>query len=342
MHARRLYWICQLSGWFSYATISVLLTISLGKPLNYIAFIAIGSVVVLGLILSHLYRFVILQLDWLRFSIAQLIPRMLLGSLVFGAILELLYAGVVLLVSGVNPFNKLILVVQDYSSWTLLFLLWSALYFFYHFFKNYKSEEIKNLQWQARENELNLRRLRSQLNPHFIFNAMNSIRALVDEDPAKAKKSITQLSNVLRSSLLTDKKRLIDLKEEISLVKDYLEIERARYEERLRVKWAVEEASLSGQVPPMLLQTLVENGIKHGISKLPKGGEIEISSKVREGQLFVEVINTGTLKKTTSDGTGYGLTSTRERLDILFEGKASFHISESNGQVHAKITIPKL
>ena len=87
---------------------------------------------------------------------------------------------------------------------------------------------------------------------------MNSIRALVDEDPAKAKKSITQLSNVLRSSLLTDKKRLIDLKEEISLVKDYLEIERARYEERLRVKWAVEEASLSGQVPPMLLQTLVE------------------------------------------------------------------------------------
>ncbi len=342
MHDRRLYWICQLTGWFSYATISIFLTYSLGAPLNYLAYAAIGSAVVLGVTLSHIYRSVILKLDWLRFNIAQIIPRILLGSILFGAVLEVLYSGVVLLVSGVNPFDKPLLVVQDYSSWTILFLLWSVIYFFYHFFKNYKNEEIKNLQWQARENELNLRRLRSQMNPHFIFNAMNSIRTLVDEDPLKAKKSITQLANVLRSSLLKDKKRLIPLKEEIALVKDYLEIERARYEERLQVGWEIDEASLKAQVPPMLIQTLVENAIKHGISQLPKGGLISLSASQTEKALLLEIKNTGSLSLGNSSGTGYGLTSTRERLEILFNGKAQFNIEEKDQEVIARITIPKL
>lgn len=341
MGTRRLYWIVQFTGWFSYLLSSILLTFLLGKPLTTPAVTALLSVFVLGLTLSHLYRWLILKLEWLRFGIARIVPRIILGSVLFGAVLELLYAGAIRLISGVNPLEKLNLVLQDFFSWTILFFLWSVIYFFYHFFKNYKAEEIKNLQWQARENELHLRRMRSQLNPHFIFNAMNSIRVLVDEDPKKAKKSITQLSNVLRSSLMMDKKRFIELGQEIDLVKDYLEIERARYEERLQVEWQVDEAHLKNSVPPMLIQTLVENAIKHGISRLPKGGNIRISTNGDEKFMNIQVENSGSLTGSKAEGTGYGLTSTRERLDILYNGLAEFKISERNNKVLAELHIPK-
>ena len=176
---------------------------------------------------------------------------------------------------------------------------------------------------------------------------MNSVRALVDEDPAKAKSAITQISNMLRFSLMLDKKQVIDLADELATVKDYLALESIRFEERLQVEYQIEEAAYSYKIPPMMLQTIVENAIKHGISNLVKGGLIEI--KCREGledELYIQVKNSGHYEPQSAsrrkDEEGHGIDNTQQRLTLLYGDKASFRIFNSGGQfVITEIKIPK-
>jgi LytS/YehU family sensor histidine kinase len=115
--------------------------------------------------------------------------------------------------------------------------------------------------------ELELQTIKAHINPHFIFNSLNSIRALVDENPERARKAVTELSNILRSSLQSDKMETVSLQKELSIVKDYLALEYMRFEDRLKIVYDIDEDTLDRPVPPMMLQTLVENAIKHGISK---------------------------------------------------------------------------
>ncbi len=119
---------------------------------------------------------------------------------------------------------------------------------------------------------MSLERLKSHINPHFIFNSLNSIRALVDENPERARTAITELSNILRSSMQVEKMETVPLNKELDIVKDYLALEQMRFEERLKIELDIDEDTLNQPVPPMMLQTLVENAIKHGISKHYKWG----------------------------------------------------------------------
>jgi two-component system, LytTR family, sensor kinase len=181
--------------------------------------------------------------------------------------------------------------------------------------------------------------LRAQMNPHFMFNAMNSIRALILEDPDKAQKAVTQLSNILRSSLLADRRKTINLSEEVKTVEDYLELEKIRYEERLQIRKNIYPDTLNIQVPPMLLQTLVENAIKHGVSKPVKGGFVSIESKIVNKNLVIVISNTGILEKT--DSGGFGLENTAHRLELLFGPESKFRIYQASQEVvTAEITIP--
>ncbi|EPR66186.1 sensor histidine kinase [Cyclobacterium qasimii] len=214
--------------------------------------------------------------------------------------------------------------------------------FSFYFLDNYNS----SLQYQARINEIKLIHLRNQLNPHFIFNALNSVRALVDEDPIKAKSAITQLSNILRYSLVVDKHKTISLADEMKTVKDYLNLESIRFEERLKVIYDVEPKTNQYRIPPMMLQTIVENGIKHGISNLMKGGLIEIKCTVGLlDDLYIWVRNSGQLKpsgSTKKKGEGHGIANTIQRLKLIFGTKASFKIfNYGNEFVVTEIKIPK-
>ena len=183
--------------------------------------------------------------------------------------------------------------------------------------------------------------LRSQLNPHFTFNALNSIRALVFEDPAKAQISITQLSNILRNSLLADRRKTVDLQEELKTVEDYLELEKVRYEDRLKYTIKSNPQAVYWQVPPMMLQTLVENGIKHGVSKEMHGGFLDVTSDIEDDILIIKIRNTGNLEGT--DSGGVGLKNTAERLSILYGKGASFKIfQETEGVVCSEVRIPTL
>lgn len=182
--------------------------------------------------------------------------------------------------------------------------------------------------------------LRYQLNPHFLFNALNSIRASVDEDAARAKQMITQLSEFLRHSLLSVEKKEIPLQEEIEAVQNYLAIEKIRFEEKLEVEYAIEERAKDFKVPCFLLNPLVENAIKHGLKTSAKPLQIKISAEVADARLVIEVMNSGQLQNDFErNGTKIGLRNVRERLAKLFGQNAKFELKQDGDFVRARIEI---
>ncbi len=242
---------------------------------------------------------------------------------------------------GTSDFN-LITTVSSIINFSVVFFVWNAFYFAYHYFVNYKRAEIDKFKLQAAHNESELNSLKSQLNPHFMFNSMNSIRALIDEDPAKAKQAVTQLSNILRNSLLMNKNRVIALEEEIQLVKDYLELEKIRYEERLDFELQVQADTTGFLIPPLIIQGQVENAIKHGISKLPKGGKILIKTYYDANGVNICVSNSGKLN-TEKSATGFGMQNTKQRLQLIYGKGTKVNIVENqiNNSVDVTIFIPQ-
>lgn len=225
------------------------------------------------------------------------------------------------------------------SFYMLIFFWWSVLYFTYYYFERYN----RSLKYEASVIEIELNNLKSQLNPHFIFNALNSIRALVDENPSKSKQAINQLSNILRNSLASDKKDLTGFDDELKTVKDYLGLESIRFEERLKTEFDIDPNSQRFLVPPLMIQTLVENGIKHGISKLTAGGIIQVKTIVEKDRLKIRIRNSGHLVNgiKRSKG-GLGLKNTAQRLKLIYSGAASFRIiNENDNFVLTEIIIPQ-
>jgi len=232
----------------------------------------------------------------------------------------------------------------------LLIALWFLIYIVYHYFDKNRRDQLDRLKLESTVKELELKTIKSHINPHFIFNSLNSIRALVDENPERARTAITELSNILRSSMKAEKSETVSLQRELDIVKDYLALEHMRFEERLNVEMDIAPGTLGQQVPPMMLQTLVENSIKHGISKLVDGGVVRIAAAVKGNTLELLVQNTGQLNgnftgtngsKIFGDGQGFGIKSTQDRLNLMYQGKAHFEIKNmNNNMVESKVTMP--
>jgi len=284
----------------------------------------------MGIIFTHIYRYFILKYKIIKLQIFYQLIFIVLASIFLSA----LYFRIGSLFS-ITLFNPEVII-----NGVVPFVFWSLIYFGFHYLQNYKRTEIQNLRWEASSKDIELNKLKSQLNPHFMFNSMNSIRALIDENPAKAKEAVTQLSNILRNSLLMNKNKEIMLEEELRIVKDYLDLEHIRYEERLKYDFDIEEAALKKNVPPLIVQSQVENAIKHGISKLPKGGIVNVSAKITGNDLLLEVKNSGQLNNEKSE-TGFGLDNSRHRLELLYGNLAKIEIGNTNNnEVSVKIKIP--
>lgn len=222
----------------------------------------------------------------------------------------------------------------------ILLFMWSIFYFSYHYIDQYN----KSLKYEASMVEIELNNLKKQLNPHFIFNALNSIRALVDENPQKSKQAINQLSNILRNSLAFEKKGLTKFDDELKIVKDYLSLESVRFEERLQTDIQIHPESSNFKVPPFMIQTLVENGIKHGVSKLTQGGIIELKTTVENDRMKICIRNSGHLINgyRRPKSTGMGIANTVQRLKLLYGDEASFTIvNEKDNFVRTEINIPQ-
>ena len=236
--------------------------------------------------------------------------------------------------------SKVLLVLSSAFSYFLLFFIWSLIYFVYHYVAKSRKQQMDTLQLESLVKELELKTIKAHINPHFIFNSLNSIRALVDENPERARKGITELSNILRSSMQADKAEAVAFQKELFIVKDYLALENMRFEDRLKIEYQVDENTLALPVPPMMLQTLVENAIKHGISKQIHGGVVRVISTIKNNFHELSVQNTGYLNGHGS-GEGFGLSSTTDRLSLLYGNKAKFEIKQASASlVEARVSIP--
>ena len=316
-----------------------------GEPDNHF-FLSLLLTCLLGVLITHIMRLNIHGLKVLNKPIKKqliyLVGLTIIFSIFFGVITEAIDYLI-----GYNP-DKL----QKYTKMQRLFfssfnsmwllLVWNMLYYIYHYVERNRTQELDTLRLEAMVKSLELKTIKSHINPHFIFNALNSIRALVDENPQRARTAITELSNILRSSLQAEKMETVPLRQELDIVQDYLALEHMRFEERLTIEMSIDEDTLNQPIPPMMLQTLVENAIKHGISKNINGGTIKIISDFKEDHHELTVQNSGTLNGyIVHSKDGFGIKSTQERLNLLYQGKANFQIRDiTGGMVESKIIMP--
>ncbi|MFC5570046.1 sensor histidine kinase [Lysobacter yangpyeongensis] len=219
---------------------------------------------------------------------------------------------------------------------SLILWLWVAAWAGWHLLRHRRHSEMARLRAESRHNALELDALRARLNPHFVFNALNNVRALINEEPARAREVVTRLSNILRHALEHSQRESASLGEELAVVDDYLAVEGVHYEERLRVHRDIARDALDAQLPPMLLQLLVENAIKHGIARTPGGGELGVAAWRHDGKLAIEVSNPGRLDQSGS-GHGVGLAYLRTRL--AREQGSRFELQQNGPRVLACLEI---
>jgi two-component system, LytTR family, sensor kinase len=339
---KNLYWISQISGWSLFVIINLLIISSFETlPLNRIVlWILLG---ILGIAFSHLYRLYLKKNNWTNFTLKKIIPRILIASFVVALIIYIpVYGSGYLL--GVEREEKHLTaaIIASTLNITSVMLVWSLIYFAIHYFENSKKAEIETLIFEAAVKDFELKTLKAQLNPHFMFNAMNSIRALIEEDPQNAKDAITKLSNLMRYTLKIERTETVSLAEELKTIQDYLDLEKIRFEERLNYNIKSTPDADRVEIPPMMVQTLVENGIKHGISKITAGGEVDVEAKVSNSNLIVEIRNTGKFdEEALKNSSGFGVSNTKHRLSLLYGENASLTLTnENNNTVLTKLKIP--
>ena len=188
--------------------------------------------------------------------------------------------------------------------------------------------------------EARLSSLESRIRPHFLFNTLNSITALVREDPAAAERTVERLAALLRYSLDIAARPLVPLEDELRIVEDYLAIEKTRFGDRLRYSIAAPAELMAFEVPPLMVQTLVENSIKHAISESRHGGEIQIAAREQDGSLIVEVSDDGPGFDALSLKPGHGLENLQDRLAALFDGAGRLGIARQGERTVVSIAVP--
>lgn len=350
MKTNKRYWLFQLGGWGLFTLINVFFAFSFDR-LDTISerdafFGRLTIFVITGIVFTHIMRYVIIGLNLLQKRLEAQLLQFIITTLVFALGASTLYN---LLLINLDLLNKTERAFQDNFFLLMLsgaffsfsyFFIWNLIYFMYHFITKSQRQQLDTLKLESMVKELELKTIKAHINPHFIFNSLNSIRALIDENPGRARNAITELSNILRSSLQTEKLETVPLENELNIVKDYLALEYMRFEDRLIVEYDIDEDTLDQPVPPMMLQTLVENAIKHGINKCISGGKIKIVSDFKDDFHELSVQNTGKLNG-VEIGESFGLPSTLSRLSLLYGEKAQFNMKQLTPEVvEARILLP--
>jgi two-component system, LytTR family, sensor kinase len=336
------YWLCQIGGWGIYGFYETWVNFLSGRDVfsesRFTVFFVLYAIVI-----THLYRILIIQkFQWINLPLKQLVKRVAISSLIIGSLLSI-YMCVSAMVLGERAefhFYFFLVFLTATMSWSLS---WNLIYFLWKYINSNEELEIEKMKMKMSLKDLELKNIKLNLQPHFIFNALNSIRSLIFENQEKAREAVMQLSNILRNSLITEKEELVLLEKELKIIEDYLALEGIRYEERLKVKYTIDKNCLSTLVPPMMLQTLVENAIKHGISQSSNGGfiNIDIFENINS-KTIIKIENTGVFSpKENSESTNFGLNASLIRLNYLFGKLASFSVSNSgNDSVLMVLEIP--
>ena len=349
----RLYVLFQTLGWGGMMSIEMWSTLAFpdrehddGHWGRSITLAVIVMTAASGLLLTHYLRPIMERRRWKQLGPRSLLPRLIatafIGSGVWTGLLSLYLHGILGLAWNTKYWLPVVLTMQVFF-WALFLFGWLCLYYFYHLFDRLNRSEIERFRLMTSVKEAELRALKSQVNPHFIFNSLNSLRALIDEDPARARKAVTQLANLLRYSLQSGQMETVPFEDELDIVNDYLALEQVRHEERLRLRLDIAPDALQLRIPPMLLQTLVENAVKYGISPRPEGGEIAIVARNWGGALRIQVSNPGQVATGGRESsTGLGLRNAAERLRLICGERATLRLRSDRdpAQVVAEAVIP--
>jgi sensor histidine kinase YesM len=296
------------------------------------ALVVWGGIALAAIWFTHLLRGASKTEDWFALPAKALLQRALISMAFVSALLCGISVMLTITVYGIpvtrmyaNVFHKLPVgwqfLLQSFGT-MMAVVAWVALYFGFMSQRQRHRAELRQAQLSEALQEAELQLLKFQLNPHFLFNALNGVRALIADEPAKAQDAVTQLARTLRYTLAAGDAELVTLGREMEMVNDYLALESLRLADRLEVVREIEPAALNARIPSMLLQTLVENAIKHGIAPLKLGGHLHISARVVDKQLLIEIGNPRPVDDDRAAVEGVGLRNTSARLRLLFGSAA--------------------
>jgi len=337
------YWLFQAGGWGLFW-----LVLTLGSLTSGSADVAIQHEVVAQTLLtftlvlcSHLLRVLVLVLRRNSISAWPFFPGLAVAIISAGAAASgpWVYWSTtsISLIDSPQEQNMALPYVVFLFGMSLLLTVWVCLYFGYHYYTRYQQSLVDRLDAAIKDAEL--RALRAQINPHFLFNSLNTLRALIPRNLDRPREAITLLADMLRASLTVGQQRTITLAQELETVRNYLALEQLRFEERLRVQLDIAPEACTHVLPPFVLQTLVENALKFGVAPFETGGEVHISATMEGQTLLLVVKNRGALNAASSS-TGLGLKNARSRLHLLCGPDATITLTQDGPWIMARLTVP--
>ena len=339
----RLFWLLQIAGWGMVN--STIFIVPYDFSITYIIYSFFGASIA-GIVATSLYRAVFLkkiESIWEKKSIIKVIGGFFMTAVLYYLLAyfsEIFYDSI----WGKTPAE--IKFDEEQVTWAvsifsiaITILAWMVIYFTIKFLLKSNQNRLESLELNATLREAQLNTLKGQVNPHFMFNSLNNIRGLMLEDVDKSREMITKLSEMLQFALKKNTVDAIPLEEELEMVENYIALSKIQMEERLQFVKEIEASTLGISIPPMIMQLLVENAAKHGISRLKTGGTIRLQTKKVNNELNIIVSNTGKLS-IAKESTQLGLKNIKQRLRLLYGENPGFSLEEVDGEVVAKIKIP--
>jgi LytS/YehU family sensor histidine kinase len=242
---------------------------------------------------------------------------------------------------GITLKKTLYAIFGTYEATLAAYVLILLAGYLHDYYTRYRKESVRAARLRTEMVQAQLQSLKMQIQPHFLFNTLHTISALVKESPDHAERTIARLSDLLRQTLEHGKNSEIRLEDELKMVQLYLDIERTRYEDRLSVEYQIEDETRVAIVPSFILQPLIENAIRHGIAHAPGPGHIVVTAEHHDANLFLKVRNTGAGLPRTTFREGVGLSATRSRLSFLYGDRYQFVLRGlTSGEVEASIVLP--
>jgi LytS/YehU family sensor histidine kinase len=339
-----LFWALHTLGWSAYGLAQYVGSAVYGKEPGYVKVIAIAAAA--GFLLSAPIRLLYRRL-WARGPAAILVGAPLVCWIValgWRAIINTAYMQIVEPEWAMEHPPQLLEIFLGTLSSMALLLCWSGLYFGVKFYERLQLEREATLKASALAQEAQLKMLRYQLNPHFLFNTLNAISTLVlDGQNRTANLAVSRLSEFLRYTLDQDPMKKVTLRQELDALNLYLGIEKLRFGDRLRLEFDVDERAESALVPSLLLQPLVENAMKYAISPREEGGSVTIMAGIEGGQLRLAVADDGPGLPSAAvggNGRGVGLRNTRERLKVLYGDAHRVEVIDAAPGLRVEMRLP--
>lgn len=320
------YWVCQFSGWGGVVVLGQIMdwlqritspTGELGQDHLFLPLTCLA-----GLLATHLLRVIISRGQWLEMAPSKIVLR-------YGT--ALVFTAFLLSMVGTFFFTTVSVKETHLETFTAALMMnssligaWMAIYFLLHFYEGFHSAREERALLKEAYTASQLEALRLQLNPHFLFNALNTIRALIPSSSFEAREAVTKLAETLRVTLSSRAEITIPLEREIGVARDYLSMEKLRFGEHLQVIERIDPDTSDVGIPPLLLLTIIENAIKHGVQCHEEGGTLTISSLRVGREIVIKVESPGPGRDSESvDSFGIGLRNVRERLRLIYGEKTS-------------------